>query len=144
MFKFFNSCRSVSHIFVVYLYAAKDFTLSLLFILLILPGILILRTANCMFTCISKLNTFFDTQKETLLLRQKGLLKITTRGWSPAFLAKVIAGPLCPIYSGALPEALVSVAGNLVRADFENLVLRFSKTTWAPGTLAFAPRFTEL
>lgn len=79
--------------------------------------------------------------KKTLPLLQKGL-DANPRGGALHCSPKYQQGLQSPVYSGAVPPDLAALAAAEEPEGRENLVLRFSKTAFAPGTSALAPVFT--
>lgn len=83
-------------------------------------------------------------QKETHLHIQMGSSTILKGFGALPCSEKFQQGFHTPHYSGACAPTTANVAVFPERLVFLNLVLRFSKTACAPGTLALDPRFTEL
>ena len=96
LFKFILSKKSKSTILAVPLLSAKENSLTLLFNVLLLPGILCSRLIMCMFIHPNRFYTFIPIPTKNPPAPAEGSLRNITRGWSPASLAKVSAGPLCP------------------------------------------------
>ena len=113
MFKIFILMLLISFFLNVTLVTAKDKTHSLLFMLLLLPGIHFFLLLSYMYYYYSKNSTFFVKQKETLLQMQKGFENILKGVGALLSPAKDTARPLYPHYSGACSPTFTFLARSL-------------------------------